>query len=173
VTRLDGQVAVVTEPGKENVRWVEATIKRTPVRRWGHPAGLRDIAAYLADPRLAFHTGDSIVIEGGTRSSDLGDHVLRLGQPRRGTLGVVGALVPAGADPADGEVAAVALDAEDLTVADEDLAAVAGAVDAHHDRAPSVRRWRVGRWRRVKRWPGRSRSSRRMFASRMMVSGCM
>jgi NAD(P)-dependent dehydrogenase (short-subunit alcohol dehydrogenase family) len=53
------------EPGKENVRWVEATIKRTPVRRWGRPADLRDIAAYLADPSLAFHTGDSIVVDGG------------------------------------------------------------------------------------------------------------
>jgi NAD(P)-dependent dehydrogenase (short-subunit alcohol dehydrogenase family) len=53
------------EPGKENPRWVEATVKRTPVRRWGRPSDLRDIAAYLADPALVFHTGDSIVIDGG------------------------------------------------------------------------------------------------------------
>jgi len=53
------------EPGKENPRWVEATVKRTPVRRWGQPSDLRDIAAYLADPALVFHTGDSIVIDGG------------------------------------------------------------------------------------------------------------
>jgi NAD(P)-dependent dehydrogenase (short-subunit alcohol dehydrogenase family) len=53
------------EPGKENPRWVEATVKRTPLRRWGRPSDLRDIAAYLADPALVFHTGDSIVIDGG------------------------------------------------------------------------------------------------------------
>jgi hypothetical protein len=64
-------------------------------------------------------------------------------------LGAMGAVVPAGADPADGEVAAVALDAEDLTVADEDLAAVTGAVDAHHDRAPSTLTLRVDRLRTV------------------------
>ncbi len=88
----------------------------------------------------------------------------------------MGALMPAGADPTDGEVAALALDAEDLTVADEDVAAVAGAVDAHHDRTPSVlilRVERVRKVRKVNRWPLRSRSSRRMFASRMVVSGCM
>jgi len=53
------------EPGKENPRWVEATITRTPVRRWGRPSDLRDIAAFLADPSLGFHTGDSIVVDGG------------------------------------------------------------------------------------------------------------
>jgi NAD(P)-dependent dehydrogenase (short-subunit alcohol dehydrogenase family) len=53
------------EPGKANPRWVEATITRTPVRRWGRPSDLRDIAAYLADPALVFHTGDSIVLDGG------------------------------------------------------------------------------------------------------------
>src|SRR4029450_13900958 len=66
----------------------------------------------------------------GTPSSDSGGD--------RRTLGAVGAFACAGADPAHGEVAALALDAEDLTVADEDLAAVAGAVDAHHDLAPSL-----------------------------------
>lgn len=53
------------EPGKANSRWVEATVGRTPVRRWGVPADFRDLAAYLADPAHTFHTGDSIVIDGG------------------------------------------------------------------------------------------------------------
>ena len=44
---------------------MEATITRTPVRRWGRPSDLRDIAAFLADPSLGFHTGDSIVVDGG------------------------------------------------------------------------------------------------------------
>jgi NAD(P)-dependent dehydrogenase (short-subunit alcohol dehydrogenase family) len=53
------------EPGKGNQRWVDATIGRTPVRRWGVPADFQLIAAYLADPALGFHTGDSIVVDGG------------------------------------------------------------------------------------------------------------
>lgn len=53
------------EPGKANQRWVDATIGRTPVRRWGVPADIRAVATYLADPALAFHTGDSMVVDGG------------------------------------------------------------------------------------------------------------
>jgi NAD(P)-dependent dehydrogenase (short-subunit alcohol dehydrogenase family) len=53
------------EPGRSNQRWVDATIGRTPARRWGVPADFRAVAAYLADPSHTFHTGDSIVIDGG------------------------------------------------------------------------------------------------------------
>ena len=53
------------EPGKANQRWVDAIIGRTPVRRWGVPGDFGAIAAYLADPALLFHTGDSIVLDGG------------------------------------------------------------------------------------------------------------
>ncbi|HET6948884.1 MAG TPA: SDR family NAD(P)-dependent oxidoreductase [Acidimicrobiales bacterium] len=53
------------EGGKDNQRWVDATVRRTPVRRWGAPSDFREVAAYLADPALMFHTGDSIVIDGG------------------------------------------------------------------------------------------------------------
>jgi NAD(P)-dependent dehydrogenase (short-subunit alcohol dehydrogenase family) len=53
------------EPGKANQRWVDATIGRTPLRRWGVPGDFGAIAAYLADPALLFHTGDSIVLDGG------------------------------------------------------------------------------------------------------------
>ena len=53
------------EPGKANQRWVDATIGRTPLRRWGVPGDFGAIAAYLADPTLLFHTGDSIVLDGG------------------------------------------------------------------------------------------------------------
>jgi NAD(P)-dependent dehydrogenase (short-subunit alcohol dehydrogenase family) len=40
------------EPGRSNERWVDATVRRTPVRRWGVPADFRSVAAYLADPSL-------------------------------------------------------------------------------------------------------------------------
>jgi NAD(P)-dependent dehydrogenase (short-subunit alcohol dehydrogenase family) len=53
------------EPGKANERWVDATLRRTPVRRWGVPGDFGELAAYLADPALVFHTGDSIVVDGG------------------------------------------------------------------------------------------------------------
>ncbi|HKY67144.1 MAG TPA: SDR family NAD(P)-dependent oxidoreductase [Acidimicrobiales bacterium] len=53
------------EPGKANQRWVDATVSRTPVRRWGVPSDFGALAAYLADPTLVFHTGDSIVVDGG------------------------------------------------------------------------------------------------------------
>lgn len=49
----------------DNEQFREATIKRTPVRRWADPAEFREIGAYLCDPTHQFHTGDSIVMDGG------------------------------------------------------------------------------------------------------------
>lgn len=53
------------EPGMGNTKWVDAILRRTPVRRWGEADDFGAIAAYLADPALTFHTGDSIVVDGG------------------------------------------------------------------------------------------------------------
>jgi NAD(P)-dependent dehydrogenase (short-subunit alcohol dehydrogenase family) len=53
------------EPGMGNTKWVDAILQRTPARRWGEPDDFGAIAAYLADPTLTFHTGDSIVVDGG------------------------------------------------------------------------------------------------------------
>ena len=41
------------------------TTARTPVRRWGDPSDFGEAAAFLADPTLTFHTGDTLVIDGG------------------------------------------------------------------------------------------------------------
>lgn len=46
-------------------RFVENTTFRTPVRRWADPDEFGAVAAYLADPRHTFHTGDSLVVDGG------------------------------------------------------------------------------------------------------------
>jgi NAD(P)-dependent dehydrogenase (short-subunit alcohol dehydrogenase family) len=46
-------------------KFVEATVRRTPVRRWGVPADLGPAAVFLADPANLFHTGDSLVVDGG------------------------------------------------------------------------------------------------------------
>lgn len=51
--------------GRENERFVEATIGRTPVRRWAHPDEYGAAAVYLADPAHTFHTGDTLVVDGG------------------------------------------------------------------------------------------------------------
>lgn len=49
----------------DNEKFVNNTVKRTPVRRWGEPADLGPAAVFLADPSNRFHTGDSIVVDGG------------------------------------------------------------------------------------------------------------
>ncbi len=46
-------------------RVVIVTGGRTPVRRWGTPHDFETVGAFLADPTLVFHTGDSMVVDGG------------------------------------------------------------------------------------------------------------
>jgi NAD(P)-dependent dehydrogenase (short-subunit alcohol dehydrogenase family) len=46
-------------------KFMETTTKRTPVRRWGTPADMGAAAVFLADPTLDFHTGDTVVVDGG------------------------------------------------------------------------------------------------------------
>ena len=53
------------EPARANTKFVENTTYRTPVRRWAEPGEFAAVAAYLADPALTFHTGDTVVVDGG------------------------------------------------------------------------------------------------------------
>lgn len=53
------------DPDQASPKFVDATIGRTPARRWGVPSDLGPAAVFLADPTLAFHTGDTIVVDGG------------------------------------------------------------------------------------------------------------
>ena len=46
-------------------RFFAAITARTPVRRWAEPEEFHDVAAFLADPRLTFHTGNEVVVDGG------------------------------------------------------------------------------------------------------------
>ncbi len=55
----------LTEPGRQNEKFVSNTTKRTPVRRWGVGDDFRSVGAFLADPTQMYHTGDEIVIDGG------------------------------------------------------------------------------------------------------------
>ena len=43
----------------------DATIKRTPVRRWAEPAEFLEVGAFLADPAQTYHTGQEVCVDGG------------------------------------------------------------------------------------------------------------
>lgn len=49
----------------QNEKLRAAKLDRTPVRRWADPIEIGAAAAFLADPRLTFHTGDELVVDGG------------------------------------------------------------------------------------------------------------
>lgn len=49
----------------QNEQLRAAKLERTPVRRWADPIEIGVAAAFLADPRLTFHTGDELVVDGG------------------------------------------------------------------------------------------------------------
>lgn len=51
--------------GYENERFRNATVQRTPVRRWADPSEMGPAAVFLADPTQMFHTGDHLVVDGG------------------------------------------------------------------------------------------------------------
>lgn len=53
------------DPDKASPKFVENTTKRTPLRRWGLPEDMGRAAVFLADPSNLFHTGDSMVVDGG------------------------------------------------------------------------------------------------------------
>lgn len=40
-------------------------LKRVPLRRWGQPADFSGLAVYLASDASAYHTGDTLMIDGG------------------------------------------------------------------------------------------------------------
>lgn len=46
-------------------RFRDRVLPRMPVGRWGRPEDFESIAVYLAGPASTFHTGDTILIDGG------------------------------------------------------------------------------------------------------------
>jgi NAD(P)-dependent dehydrogenase (short-subunit alcohol dehydrogenase family) len=63
---LPGWMEIDTHPEmRASERFVEVTTQRTPVRRWGTPEDLASAIVFLADPTNTFHTGDTIVVDGG------------------------------------------------------------------------------------------------------------
>jgi NAD(P)-dependent dehydrogenase (short-subunit alcohol dehydrogenase family) len=56
----------MASPVLHDARFEANVMKRMPVRRWGDPADFGPLAVYLASkPGGGFHTGDSLVIDGG------------------------------------------------------------------------------------------------------------
>jgi NAD(P)-dependent dehydrogenase (short-subunit alcohol dehydrogenase family) len=55
----------MTAPLQAWDKFNERAIARVPLRRWGEPEDFAGIAVYLASDAARFHTGDSIVIDGG------------------------------------------------------------------------------------------------------------
>jgi NAD(P)-dependent dehydrogenase (short-subunit alcohol dehydrogenase family) len=53
------------QPMTASEKFVKNTVSRTPVRRWATPDDLGPAAVYLADPTATFHTGDTLVVDGG------------------------------------------------------------------------------------------------------------
>ena len=51
--------------GYENDKFRDATVRRTPARRWADPAEFRAVGAFLADPSQTFHTGQEVCVDGG------------------------------------------------------------------------------------------------------------
>jgi NAD(P)-dependent dehydrogenase (short-subunit alcohol dehydrogenase family) len=55
----------MAEGGYQNDHFREVTTARTPVRRWATGDDYREMAAYLCDRDVLWHTGDQIVADGG------------------------------------------------------------------------------------------------------------
>jgi NAD(P)-dependent dehydrogenase (short-subunit alcohol dehydrogenase family) len=57
--------STMTAPAFANEKFVANVMPRMPVRRWGTGEDFAAIAVYLASPASSFHTGDSILLDGG------------------------------------------------------------------------------------------------------------
>ncbi|HET9078420.1 MAG TPA: SDR family oxidoreductase [Acidimicrobiales bacterium] len=55
----------LTAPARQHEKFLTNTTNRTPVRRWATPHDFEAVGAFLLDPSISFHTGDSIVVDGG------------------------------------------------------------------------------------------------------------
>jgi NAD(P)-dependent dehydrogenase (short-subunit alcohol dehydrogenase family) len=63
---LPGWIATdMTDAAQHNDKFNDQVIKRVPFRRWGEPEDFGGVAVYLASDASRFHTGDSLVVDGG------------------------------------------------------------------------------------------------------------
>lgn len=65
-TILPGWIATeMTSGAQGNEKFVSNVIGRVPFRRWGEPEDFGGIAVYFASDASRYHTGDSVLIDGG------------------------------------------------------------------------------------------------------------
>jgi len=50
---------------REDEKFMRVTTARTPVRRWADVEEFHEVASFLADPTITFHTGNEVVVDGG------------------------------------------------------------------------------------------------------------
>ena len=63
---LPGWIATdMTAAGQSSDKFNESVIGRVPMRRWGDPSDFGGVAVYLASDASRFHTGDSLLVDGG------------------------------------------------------------------------------------------------------------
>ena len=55
----------MAQPAYDNEGFREITTRRTPARRWADPSDYEALGPFLCDPTQSFHTGDSVVVDGG------------------------------------------------------------------------------------------------------------
>lgn len=55
----------ITAVVRENEKVYQASIKKTPLRRWGTPEDMAGTALFLASPFAAYITGQTIIVDGG------------------------------------------------------------------------------------------------------------
>jgi 3-oxoacyl-[acyl-carrier protein] reductase len=55
----------ITKVVRENEKVYEASVKKTPLRRWGTPEDMAGITMFLASPYASFITGQTIMVDGG------------------------------------------------------------------------------------------------------------
>ena len=58
-------ITEMADAAYQNEKFRAVTTGRTPVRRWAEPSEFEAVGAYLCDPSLTFHTGDSLTVDGG------------------------------------------------------------------------------------------------------------
>ncbi|GJM13747.1 MAG: 2-deoxy-D-gluconate 3-dehydrogenase [Pseudohongiella sp.] len=65
---LPGHIeTAMTEDNYANEKFANAILPRIPARRWGDRSDFEGIAAYLMSDASSYHTGDSLLIDGGFR----------------------------------------------------------------------------------------------------------
>ena len=65
-TILPGWIATdMTSGAQDNPKFEQHVISRVPMRRWGEPEDFAGAAIYLASDASRFHTGDTLLIDGG------------------------------------------------------------------------------------------------------------